>query len=587
MRRMRVWPWLVHVTALLALAVVGNAQRREPFTGIVRDAAGRPVADAVVECVWQPDAFTGGVADRRSVITDADGRFATDLWVGHAYGMWVVGPTREDGTHLACAPTFAAVGGKRVDLVLDRTMTRLRPLVAGVTPWIKAGPLAVRVFVAAGCPLEHDITIPGDGIVNLPPLPVDEPTLCLVDGEGEIITAHVVTAGRVQLPEPKNLEFVVEDEGGKPLAGVEVLDLVYVPSHIPRTFGQASTSQLRVIATTDDGKASGLVPGRENDRLRMLHARLPGRYAKPSGWWLPDRIENGEAVGAHDDDVPIRFVMTDSERVSVHVLGLADGERAHGVFASHAHFRRRNGGGGIPVTVAATGGPARFTHSASTNGWIGARFTVWREADVPTRLLGWSSRFAGAGDLPDLDFTELRRIEVEVVDATGEPAAHTPCAITSSVSAVPMHCYCPIVTDADGRATLHIPPEKGAVFALRGHAGGSHELAKSSDDVRCRITLVDFTAIPVTVVEPDGTPVPFARFTSGWTVYDGRGLGVLASGRTADPLATARTDAAGRATLRVPPGFRAYSIAVHTLDGRRETAELHADGSAVTVRMPD
>lgn len=67
-----------HPAALACLVVLTAlpAQRREPFSGVLRAPTGQPIAEARVVCECQPDGIVLGVPDRLEVKTAAEGHFA-------------------------------------------------------------------------------------------------------------------------------------------------------------------------------------------------------------------------------------------------------------------------------------------------------------------------------------------------------------------------------------------------------------------------------------------------------------------------------------------------------------------------------
>jgi len=477
-----------------------------------------------------------------------------------------------------------------MDLVLDVEVPKLRPFVAGTTPWLKSGPLSLRVYVAAGCFLEQDIPIPGDGIVNLPPLPVPEPTLCLVDGSGQLVFGSVASGARFQVPKPATVSFAVCDEAAQPLPGARVLDSVAIPVLIERPFRAPPLTSLRVVGTADRrGEGVALVPQRSNRRPKWLLAQSAGHGAAPSGWWRKDRVEAGRTAGPWTDGVSLHFVMQKAEPRRLHVVGAGRADVVASNFAGHSTFRGADGRICWPIVAwPATGAGADLACEAPLGGSLQARVTAFRDAGIPTRLWGVSG-FAGVGERDgwdDLDLSALRPVAVAVVDGQGKPVPFAQVAVGTSVRASPVRCFCSIVTNRAGRAMLHVPADAGLVYARGMHAHGMQVLPQSTERAVVRVELAGFAEVPVTVVDRGGNAIAGARFETERGSYAVDSVGrVRMNGGGADPLQRARTDGDGRALLRVPVGFRSYSVRVFCRDGHSEAFDLPLGGGAATVRI--
>ena len=554
--------------AVLLTAPLTVAQVRATCSGIVRDTTGAPIAGARVVASWQPDVLTLGARDRREVTASADGAFAFDLFVGYPYCIWAIAPADADGARAVAFPTYEATGGRTLDVVCATRSAPVRLMVRGTTAWINEGPLALRVLIARDCPVGPDIPVPGDGPIPLPPLPNDVISVCLVDGNQQVLDSASVdlTANAAwTLAEPHAFDLVVEDDAGRPVAGARILRAhPCAPQAVNEPVGATLTVHpWRVVATTDaNGRAHGLVV--RGGQACVLCAVTDTATSGVSGWFADTVIEDGKTAD-HADDEPLRFVLRWPTRRQVRVSGRRADETIAVGMRGYLTFHSDNGTGQVSIHAATVTDADQFVASVLGNTDTLARILCRDPRPLPSRTV---ARCFGRGErLPDIDLTGLRTIDLEIVDANGEPVPFAHVGVTEQLRGLPLQWSATLVTDANGRAELRLLDTEFAVYATTTTAHGMAKVPPHGTDP-VRLQLVEFMTARVRVVNAAGRPVAGARCELVDRPRGGDAGALLASiwGGT-DPFATLRTDHSGETTVRFPV----------ELDGHGSIRAVHAD----------
>ena len=577
--------------AAFMFTVAAIAQHREPFTGVVRDAAGQPIGNAQVVCDWQPDGIVPGTPDRHETKTDAEGRFALDLWIGHAYCVWGIGPVGADERRHVIAPTFAAVGGKNLDLVAHLAPATPRLRVRGSLAWLDAGPLALRIHVTATSALP-DLLFPGDGDVPLPPLPATSIAVCLVDRRGEVVDCQSVDLSESMectFAPSEEIEFTTNDDDGKPVAGASVFTQCWVSHPVAPLLLQQAGAQVRhrLVATSDaKGRARGRIARSPRATMTLFRATTANAASTLSGWWTDHRIVDG-APSDDDPGRPVTLTLRRLDATSVRVRGRADDLRLHTRWTGNQEFGSATMSASLPMTTTSsllTGDVATaIVFSANI---VRVDLGGTDDGSLPMRAF---ARSAGKiGQLADIDLDQLRRLRVTTVDEHGKPSPFTVVGLTQGLRGLPVYWLSYVVTDREGRAELRCPPESTELYATTddGHGYASAEGTGATD---VRITVQPFATALVQVVDTAGKPVAGARLqATRHTVHQDEGISRLVQGRH-DPIADAVTDARGQAVVRIPRELDGNTDIAARLAGKLSASgRLRAGrGDPLLLRFPD
>jgi hypothetical protein len=506
MEKLRVACTLLWSPLLLATAA---AQTRAPFTGTVLGLDGKPLANAQVVCAWQPQEYDFGTAERCETKTDAQGRFVLDLAVGKAAFVWAIGPADAKGESQVVLPRTEGAGGKEMDLRADLRLARVSLQVTGTTPWLAEGPLALRIGVAAGMPLGPDIAIPGDGPVQLPPLPSDLIQVALVDGRRNVLDLQQLDIRErtaIAFPELREFDVRVASVAGGPIAGVRLL--LHGQAELPpadRT-GVGSVNS-RVVATTDaEGKAHCRIPW-GNERSTMLFAERTGYAGMLSGWFRGERLENGK-ISTDDPEQALGFELSQREATKVRIVGAAR-DKTQVRFTGYALVRAKKHEGGVPVTFATTGGQdgEYCCEGPTATDFVTAHVSVSRDQPVPHLTLASSS--GKDTRLPDVDLGALRTCAVQVVDDAGNAVPCVALGITHQGQGE-FHPLAQLVTNRDGRAEVRMADANLVFYAsTTTHYGIAILKAESTNPVR--IVMRRLATMKVRVVDAQGAPMVGAR----------------------------------------------------------------------------
>jgi hypothetical protein len=538
------------------LCVLLHAQARAPFTGTVRDEAGKPLANAEVTCVFVPDRGAPGAPDRATAKTSAEGCFAMQLLVGCAYTVWAIGPAGERGSRSVVWPRPDGAGGRTLDLAADERREPARLKVSGTVPWMTDGPPTLRLFVAGSCPLGPDFVIPGDGLLSLPPLPTAQIGVALFDGKGAWIQAlkcDLDADSAVTFDAPREIAFEAHDGDGKPLAGVQILQRTGPPAPALDRLGDRYATgmpALHLLAVTgSDGTAIGRVAGDAG----MLCGRLPGHADSWAGWVSGCRVQDGRET---PDDGPLTFVLRPAGLRTLRVQGLAEGQRAEVWFGSSAWWRFKNGAGGMTYVL-----PSRdaadvtgAADGAADGAPVYARVRLVCDSAVPRRLAVVS--YGNSAQLADVDLARLRKFALTMVDAQGHPVPGVTVGVGSPPEGWGGGWLDRFVTDGEGRAELWVDDQTGwFVYATTGKASAAHLISTADPAGSVVLELQALATMRLHVVDGEGHPVRGARpeFVGGSMggsveVMD-KALDSIASATHASVLALQYSNAAGELEL--------------------------------------
>jgi len=560
---------------LLALATSLTAQHREPFAGVVRDAAGAPLAGAQVVCSWSPDGSSLAAADRRETTSDAAGRFAVDLVIGRAYCVYAIGPADEKRQRRVVAPAFTAVGGRTLDLVADRVTGPMQLKVTGASTWQRAGPLALRILVAADAALT-DFVIAGDGTFDLPPLPTTQVTVCLLDFLRDVIDSVPVTAQSLTecaFAPAVATRFVVVDADDQPVVGASIQTPQGVVPRNRGYFASASQSRLslrEVAVTAADGTARGLAATKST---MWFVARHQDACSGLAGVMQGERIENGRYVAAAADE-PFRLRLDPGTARSAQFFGAGVDVVVHGLLRSQVGFRLKNGGGFTSWHTELTREGDRWTGCGP-----GVPY-VWALGEGAGRR---PLRVAAYAQEQHLDLATLRRLAVQVVGADGKPAPFASVGISHGLQGHPVHWTTHLATDAEGRAELRVMDGDCELYAITDDAHGYLAVTDAAV-TEARIQLQPLASVRVRVVDAEGRPVVGALVEARSTTMPNEGIRCFAHACFRDPFRGLVSDADGFLFVRVPRELTGEECTAHAngkvsdrvlLDpGRQEPIEL-------------
>ena len=533
---------LVLVLAATPLA----AQQRRVVTGLVKDAAGAPVADADVRFVFVArGAECGDPTDDRTVRTGPDGRFRADLLPCAPYRVWCLGKPAEDGARPASAMRFV---DSSPFLELDAVwQSRPHPLrIEGLEAWAKFGPFRVRVL-PAGVQLS-DGTFPIlDNTVSVAALPVvPKPTspsvvLQLLDRRGEVVAAwqpdpdsHEWTW---QFPPPTPLQVRVVRRG-EGIANAKVFELA---STIEQELTGLTTSppirnDWRLVGSTNgDGWLTDVV------------------VASPQpAWW----------VGGPDGSV-----MTATNHWDAHFYTKVVGD-AHYLLLPHNEPLQLRLVTAVPTlaaqrTIFADSGGLRATLRTDDQGHaslVGAGFAIaadhdpaWRQLlpeavrdRAPTPPIAFSVLPPG---LPRRPLNPSWLLQLEVTNVSGGPPTKAQVVLGSHGHVSPWSWHA--IPDQAGRLAVVATEDEWLVFAHDEESACTHRI-KKEPAAPIRLVLQPLPRMRGKVLDERGRPVAGATLELVETIFRDEtlpdldpGLGQLALWRNPDAIARCTTAADG------------------------------------------
>lgn len=160
-------------------------------------------------------------------------------------------------------------------------------------------------------------------------------------------------------------------------------------------------------------------------------------------------------------------------------------------------------------------------------------------------------RVAGFTQEEHLDFTTLRRLAVQVVDAAGRPAPFATVGLSHGLQGYPVHWTTHLATDAEGRAELLVMEGDCELYAITDDAHGYLAVTDAAV-TEARIQLQPLASVRMRVVDADGQPVAGALVEARSTTVPNEGIRCFAHACFRDPFRGLVSDADGFLFVRVP-----------------------------------
>ncbi|MCB9885782.1 MAG: carboxypeptidase regulatory-like domain-containing protein [Planctomycetes bacterium] len=209
----------ISLLLLLAVPLAAQAPKVVRISGRVLDAAGAPVAAAMVRCMHRglPADLQSDDVDRRELRCDENGVFRGELLAGREYSVWASWPTG------ATTVAEAVADGGFVELrAAPGTGPAQIPLV-GLPAWQELAPLSFRALVGSANLDFVDVPL-RDGVLELPSLPPMEVRIVeILDRTGRLVWAIAPDdAKERRLPPLAEVRMAVVDAHGAPLAGAMI-----------------------------------------------------------------------------------------------------------------------------------------------------------------------------------------------------------------------------------------------------------------------------------------------------------------------------------------------------------------------------
>lgn len=248
-----------------AAMVAAQEPVRRPLLGRVVDRAGAPVPAARVTLVGLPAGHAGAAADVVTAAGDLRGRFRADVLQGVPYAGWAEAAPAPDGA-VAVSGLLGWFGaGALPEFRCGEPRPPRRVAIAGGAAWSECGPLRWEVLatplLAPALALRPD----ADGTAALPAVPADtRPSWAVRTADGGLL--HIAplppSAGRLELPPPREVAVQALDADGAPLAGVR-LAVRIGRAHDAAVDGSGTQQgwlSRPAGATGDDGRTTVLLP---------------------------------------------------------------------------------------------------------------------------------------------------------------------------------------------------------------------------------------------------------------------------------------------------------------------------------------
>ncbi|HEX5051234.1 MAG TPA: hypothetical protein VFZ65_05645 [Planctomycetota bacterium] len=217
--------WLLPVSLLAALAAQDPSGERAKVSGMVRDAARKPIAGATVHLLARPIPRDEriGLADRLRVPSDEQGRFRAQILTGRVYTAWA-----ESGGAVS-APVEDVFPNVPVVLDLDPAGTAFELRLQGLERWRAKAPFRCRIVTTTQNVELVEVAIDAKGTGTVPALPGAGITVELRSCDDFPLlqqTSPRPAAGEalaLEVPAPTPTLFGVADLGtGMGLAGVRI-----------------------------------------------------------------------------------------------------------------------------------------------------------------------------------------------------------------------------------------------------------------------------------------------------------------------------------------------------------------------------
>lgn len=486
-----------------ALSAAAPSQR-SPFFATVLGVDGQPIAGSEITCVFTPDGLTPGSADVVVATADSRGRARCDLQVGRLYSAWAVGPTGQDGAcYVSDVIPFVASGRVFELRALDRRVPRTVQI-AGHEAWRLVGATGVRWYPVACEDAHQDLAWPVRDAIVIPPSPVAAGVLALTDSMGELLVTARVEVGfgmPFEFAPPMEIVAKAVDADGRALPGVRIEHRVLPRSGRSRAFLSIYDEPLvlRVAGTTGaDGclRFHAPVPQPITAGGRSHATTLPVLASK-------EGFETG--VGEAPAAGEVAFMLRHAGRSSLQVASPGSAVLELAAFRS---FPLKTAQGGMmvlrkPIAITAEG-DACWTLSPAGKEMI-HRLLI--SGPVPTRV--FTDWIRNPQDKVTLDLASMPRVEVRVLDESGNPTASALGVFRSARGAGPFYWEAVLHRDVRGCAALHVSSEDMCVYATTGTA---HALALVPAHAGpLTLQLEPVPTMNLRILDAEGKPVEGAR----------------------------------------------------------------------------
>lgn len=181
------------------------------------------------------------------------------------------------------------VPGPQTELVVKHEQ-RSPIAVVGLDAWRDRGPFVARLWLDGGSGHRADVPLVAD-LLELPAgWPRTDFTFELLGRDANSITVARFgqAMGQIPVPEPREVDVLVEDPQGRPVTGAEIWVESSVGSRLPEIGGTERSFVFVVGRTGDDGRCKARIGtewvGKEARRGLLLRAGKPG-YAEACGGW--------------------------------------------------------------------------------------------------------------------------------------------------------------------------------------------------------------------------------------------------------------------------------------------------------------
>lgn len=574
------------------------AQDRKPGFVVVTATDGKPIANATVTCV--ATAIADPWLQQPEIVhatTDARGRARVDLRPSTAYITWALAPSSAETRACTAMSTELYVGGE-VALVASKIARAVQLQVTGTEAWSDAGPVRARWWLT-GTALHGELDLQA-GEATLPHLP-GTARVELLDGRGDALLAATTSKGaslKLQLPAPRRMPCIVQDAGGKPLAGATIWQ---------RTTIDALESWRNCGTSGADGKVAALVVSAENplgkrcSSAPLFIARKEGYREGLSGWLEGQFAVNGEYVPAGTFaelpfQLPKQAPLTGTLRRGDQLLA---GHRLDLTLSVTLQVRPTSRQGIIRHLRAISDADGHFAFPPLPAGQFNCVLQVGRPAAQgpdPTAAAGPFSLPLAVENQPlNLDLAKLRHIRVQVPDWQLGPGRRGTLLLVPLTNAGQAErdaaVRCPL--DSVGCATLTALPGRWFLFASDGDGYCAQLVEIGAEDVQLDLQLQPLTKVAGRLSTKAGQPVAGAGFrvTTASTI-PGRGKDELRDCVTTmyytiqnDLLSRTRTAADGSFTLScldLPKQATSNGCAV--LEGRESASFSLSAGPELDLR---
>lgn len=598
---------LVVLFVWLSLPLAAQEPSRRPTFARVVDAAGEPVAGAVVTfagCV--PHLGTRiGPHDEQRVASDERGRARARLQEGLCYVAWATLENEQVRLVSDVVGFFGA--GALTELSCHDAGPARRLEVQGVEAWAAFGPL--RLFAVTPMPgTETELELV-DGAVSVPLLP--EWRFEARTADGSPLWQCLDPQDRLQIPPPQRLAVRVVNGTGKPLPGARIEqrvgrearwqaervmadDLTRRPDEIRRplaTVGEDGTAEVTLCADGD-------VLHDPSVRDVLLLASAPGFATAACGRFLDQFYVDDRRVPAPPESV-LLFTLRPVERLVGWIGAVPEGTRAQllvtcPMWVNDSSFLHDVRSFVVPVS---TDGRVIFDGIPDDVGV--SQLTLVPGSGDTSSLLMLPATGGRALPLEVPSVTSPAQLPVcelklQVMDAQRGPASGLILALAPKaglglhtrdvVSLLPL--------DSAGRATVRLLPGTWNMIAMAAGGWAATSL-DCSPGVRTELlTLQPFETMQVRLVDASGSPMagalPSFRGVKNLQLDESEAASPwwrVRLGRLRDRWSQLRTDTDGRAAIPLLPGVT-IRIRLVLGDRRSEDFTLQANDAPLELRLP-